>query len=76
MTKRICLFQLTLSLGKNCTFVDFRKIFDTVWRTGLWKKMFMRDECYTIIYNVYDNIKSCVLYNDKQSNFFFLYDWC
>ena len=26
-------------------------------------------KCYKIIYNMYDNIKSCVLDNDKQSFF-------
>ena len=25
---------------------------------------------------MYDNIKFWVLYNDKQSHFVFLYDWC
>ena len=56
-----------------CAFVDFRKAFDTVWRNGLWEKLFQHDikgKCFKIIYNMYDNIKSCVLYNDKQSNFF------
>ena len=56
-----------------CAFVDFRKAFHTVWRNGLWKKLFQHDingKCFKIIYNMYDNIKSCVLYNDKQSNFF------
>jgi hypothetical protein len=27
-------------------------------------------KCYEIIYNMHDNIKSCALYNDKQSNCF------
>ena len=34
------LVSIYFSLEKffYCTFVDFRKAFDTVWRTGLWKK--------------------------------------
>ena len=69
------LVSIYFSSGKKryCTFVDFRKAFDTVWRTGLWKKLLRHDingKCFKIIYNMYDNIKSCVLDNDKQSNFF------
>jgi hypothetical protein len=68
------LVSIYFSLGKKLyfTFVDFRKSFDTVWRTGLWKKLLKHDingKCFKIIYNMYDNIKSCVLCNDKQSNF-------
>ena len=35
------LIELYFLFGKKlfCTFVDFRKAFDTVWRTGLWKKL-------------------------------------
>jgi len=67
------LVSIYFSLGKKlyCTFVDFRKAFDTVWRTGLWKKLLKHDingKCFKIIYNMYDNIKSCVLYNEMQSN--------
>ena len=34
------LLSIYFSLAKKlyCTFVDFRKPFNTVWRTGLWKK--------------------------------------
>ena len=35
------LISLYLSFGKKlfCTFIDFRKAFDTVWRKGLWFKL-------------------------------------
>ena len=35
------LVSLYLSFGKKlfCTFIDFRKAFDTIWRTGLWFKL-------------------------------------
>ena len=71
------LVSIYFSLGKKlyCTFVDFRKAFDTVANWPL-EKMLKHGKCYKIIYNMYDYIKSCVLYNDKQSNFFFFYDWC
>jgi hypothetical protein len=59
------LVSIYFSLGKklHCTFVDYRKPFDTL------EKMLKHGKCYKIIY-MYDNIKSCVLYNDKQSNCF------
>jgi hypothetical protein len=66
------------SFGKKlyCTFIDFRKAFDTVWRIGLWKKLQnygIKGKCFRIIYNMYDNIKSCIMYNNENSNFFSLY---
>ena len=67
----LCLFISHWEGGLYCTFVDFCKTFGNVWRTGLWKKLLEHDingRCFKIIYNMYDNIKSCVMYNDMQSN--------
>jgi hypothetical protein len=70
------LIDLYFSFGKKlyCTFVDFKKAFDTVWRTGLWRKLQnceIKGKCFKIIYyNMYNDIKSCVQYNGSQSNFF------
>lgn len=69
------LISLYLTYGKKlyCTFVDFRKAFDTVWRVGLWKKLQnygIKGKCFRIIYNMYDNIKSCVSFNNQTSDFF------
>ena len=33
--------RTSLDLEKGYTFVDFRKAFDTIWRTGLWKKLLL-----------------------------------
>ena len=35
------LISIYLSYGKklHCTFIDFKKAFDTVWRLGLWQKL-------------------------------------
>ena len=35
------LISIYLSYGKKlyCTFIDFKKAFDTVWRLGLWQKL-------------------------------------
>ena len=69
------LIELYFSFGKKlyCTFVDFKKAFDTVWRTGLWKKLQnceIKGKCFQVIYNMYHGIKSCVKYSGEQSEFF------
>lgn len=69
------LISLYLSSGKKlyCTFVDFRKAFDTVWRKGLWQKINnsgINGKCFKVIYNMYNNIKSCVNLRSETSDFF------
>ena len=69
------LIELYFSFGKKlyCTFVDFRKAFDTIWRTGLWQKLRnceIKGKCFKVIFNMYNGIKSCVQYNGEQSEFF------
>ena len=56
-----------------CSFIDFSKAFDSVWRVGLWKKLLasnINGKCFQIIFNMYKEIKSCVSYNGEQSSFF------
>ena len=56
-----------------CSFIDFSKAFDSVWRVGLWKKLLASNinrKCFQIILNMYKGIKSCVSYNGEQSSFF------
>ena len=56
-----------------CAFIDFEKAFDTVWRSGLWYKLIesnIRGKCFRVIYNLYQNIKSCVASNTDISSFF------
>ena len=56
-----------------CTFVDLQKAFDTVWRSGLWQKLLQNNisgKCFNVIYNMYQNIKSCVSCNDNFTCFF------
>ena len=67
-----CLISLYQSFGKIIyrTFVDIRKAFDTVWRSGLWKTLQnsgIKGKIFTVIFNMYDNIKSCVKYNNDLS---------
>ena len=56
-----------------CLFVDYNKAFDSVWRVGLWLKKLgngINGKLFRIIYNLYQNINSCVMYSGKQSNSF------
>ena len=56
-----------------CTFVDFSKAFDSVWRVGLWRKLLKNDvkgDFFRVIYSMYDDIKSCISVNNESSAFF------
>ena len=56
-----------------CSFIDFRKAFDSVWRIGLWMKLLgngIQGKIFRVIYNLYRNIKSCVSHSGEQSAFF------
>ena len=56
-----------------CSFVDFSKAFDSVWRVGLWLKLLgngINGKVFRLMYNMYHNIKSCVKLGNKQSSFF------
>ena len=69
------LLTIYFSHGKKlyCTFVDFKSAFDTVWRSGLWQKMQksnIKGKIFTVIYNMYQNIKTCVKRGNNLSEFF------
>ena len=56
-----------------CAFVDFSQAFDSVWRDGLWCKLLLnsvKGKFLQTIYNMYNNIKSCVKFNNQHSSFF------
>lgn len=59
-----------------CTFIDFRKAFDSVWRSGLWQKLLQSGidgKLLRIINNMYKGIKSCVSLNGQKTSFFSIY---
>ena len=59
-----------------CTFIDFRKAFDSVWRIGLTRKLLnngIAGKLFRVIHNIYKNIKSCLKFANKTSDFFFIY---
>jgi hypothetical protein len=68
------LITIYFSFGKKIffTFVDFESAFDTVWRTGLWQKLQkskIKGKLFTVIYNMYQKIKSCVKLGKDCSDF-------
>ena len=59
-----------------CAFVDYKKAFDTVWRSALWHKMTksgITGKLHNVIVNMYNNIKSCVGLDGKLSDYFVSY---
>ena len=56
-----------------CAFVDFEKAFDTVLRDALWYKKLLNNingNIYQVIFIMYQNIKSCLFYDGKNSEYF------
>ncbi|MEW8546102.1 MAG: reverse transcriptase family protein, partial [Candidatus Thiodiazotropha sp.] len=54
-------------------FIGFKSAFDTVWRLGLWRKLLrynINGRVFTVIKNMYSNVKSYVRLNTDHSNFF------
>ena len=59
-----------------CLYIDYRKVFDLVWRDGLWYKLLnvgVDGMIMRVVKNMYNNIKSCVLCNQEYSNYFVSY---
>ena len=57
-----------------CCFIDFEKAFDKEWRDGLWYKLlfnYMNGNMHIVILNMYKDTKSCIVYNNVNSNFFY-----
>ena len=70
-----CLLDLYTSKKKRlyCCFVDYRKAFDTIDRTNLWRKLLANDingRIFKVIHNLYKGAKACVRKNGKFSNYF------
>ena len=78
-TDNLFIIQSLVEIAKGnknklfCAFVDFKQAFDTVWRGGLWQKMFdsrINGKCFEIIKNMYSNIKSRISTAEGSTVFF------
>ena len=59
-----------------CAFIDVKKAFDTVWRSGLWIKLLLfriTGKLFNVVRNIYDNVKFCVQLNNNKSAYFNCY---
>ena len=76
----VCVYFFLFFILKNkkkklfCAFVIFfEKAFDTVWRDALWYNMLLNNingHMYQVIFNMYQNIKSCLFYMQINPNIF------
>lgn len=69
------LIDLYLTKKKRlyCCFIDYKKAFDTVPRLGLWRKLLdkgINGRIFTLVRNMYENAKSCVVINGCMSEYF------
>ena len=68
-------FEILKSKKKKLfgAFVDFEKAFDTIWRVALWSKLLLNNingKMYNVILNMYNDVKSCINYNNCKSAYF------
>ena len=53
--------------------LDVKKAYDTVWRDGLWYKMWemgIKGKLWRVVRSLYTNNRSCIFLEDKSSEFF------
>lgn len=56
-----------------CAFIDFSAAFEKIHRASLWNKLLennINGKVFQVIYNMYCNIKSCIMHNGQISDYF------
>ena len=51
-------------------YVDLAKAFDTIWKDGLFYKMYKNGRFIELITNMYKELKSCVRLENKYTSYF------
>ena len=54
-------------------FIDVKKAYDTVWRNGLWRRLWeegVRGKMWRVIQGMYNVVQSAVLVGDEQTEWF------
>ena len=69
------LIQGRIKEGKStyAFFLDVKKAYDTVWRDGLWYKMWemgIKGKMWRVVRSLYANNRSCIYLEGKSSEFF------
>jgi hypothetical protein len=64
----LCLDIFTFGKHLFCSFVDFKNAFDTVWQK--LQKSNIQGKIFKVIYNMYQNIKTCIRKGEECSVFF------
>ena len=69
------LIDIYLSKRKRvyCCFIDYKTAFDLIHRSSLWSKLIscgINGKVVNVIYNMYEQAKSCVRNNNQLSDFF------
>ena len=60
-------------------FLDIKKAYDTVWRDGLWYRMWdmgIQGKLWRVIRNIYNVNRSCVILNGCKSDYFDILPRC
>ena len=62
-------------INRTCN-IDIKKAYDTVWRDGLWYRMWdlgIQGKLWRVIRNIYNVNRSCVCLNGCKSDYFDTY---
>jgi hypothetical protein len=66
-------FRAAENLSTYAAFIDISKAFPSVWRDGLWLRLWkygIRGKLWRIVKSIYEKTESCVLVNGSESSWF------
>ncbi|MFN9380495.1 MAG: RNA-directed DNA polymerase [Bacteroidota bacterium] len=65
-----------VGMSTYAAFIDVKKAYDTVWRQGLWKRLWdegVRGKMWRVVKSMYSTVQSAVLIGDEKTEWFELY---